>query len=84
MTPHFLIWSFGPQIGSSVERICHQTDSMNRFYLDVKTGPNEEKLLYTVPTSKKKYGGTLRILVRTAKTPNRRGLRLDCTFYTIH
>ena len=27
---------------------------MNRFYLDVKTGPNEEKLLYTVPTSKKK------------------------------
>ena len=38
MTPHFLIWSFGPKIGS-VDRICHQTDSMNRFYLDVKTGP---------------------------------------------
>ena len=35
MTPHFLIWSFGPKIGS-VDRICHQTDSMNRFYLDVK------------------------------------------------
>ena len=32
MTPHFLIWSFGPKIGS-VDRICHQTDSMNRFYL---------------------------------------------------
>ena len=38
MTPHFLIWSFGPKIGS-VDEICHQTDSMNRFYLDVKTGP---------------------------------------------
>ena len=38
MTPHFLMWSFGPKIGS-VDRICHQTDSMNRFYLDVKTGP---------------------------------------------
>ena len=34
-----IIWSFGPKIGS-VDRICHQTDSMNRFYLDVKTGPN--------------------------------------------
>ena len=38
MTPHFLIWSLGPKIGS-VGRICHQTDSMNRFYLDVTTGP---------------------------------------------
>ena len=34
MTPHLLIWSFGPKIGS-VDGICHQTDSMNRFYLDV-------------------------------------------------
>ena len=38
MTPHFLIWSVGPKIGS-VDGICHQTDSMDRFYLDVKTGP---------------------------------------------
>ena len=48
MTPHFLIWSFGPKIGS-VDRICHQTDSMNRFYLDVKTGPNTGP--YEVPLS---------------------------------
>ena len=38
MTPHFLKRSFGPKIGS-VDGICHQTDSMNRLYLDVKTGP---------------------------------------------
>ena len=38
MIPHFPIWSFGPKI-ESVDGICHQTDSMNRFYLDVKTGP---------------------------------------------
>ena len=38
MTPHFLIWSLGPKT-RSVDGICHQTDSMNRFYLDVKTGP---------------------------------------------
>ena len=38
MTPHFLIWSFEPKIGS-VDGICHQTDYVNRFYLDVKTGP---------------------------------------------
>ena len=36
MTPHFPIWSFGPKI-ESVDGICHQTDSMNIFYLDVKT-----------------------------------------------
>ena len=35
MTPHFPIWSFVPKI-DSVDGICHQTDSMNRFYLDVK------------------------------------------------
>ena len=35
--PNIIIWSFGPKIGS-VDGICHQTDSMNRFYLDVKTG----------------------------------------------
>ena len=39
MTPHFLKWSFETKI-ESVDGICHQTDSMNRFYLDVKTGPN--------------------------------------------
>ena len=39
MRPHFLIWSLGPKTGS-VDGICHQTDSMNIFYLDVKTGPN--------------------------------------------
>ena len=39
MTPHFPIWSFGPKI-ESVDGICQQTDSRNRFYLDVKTGPN--------------------------------------------
>ena len=39
MTPHFLKWSFGPKI-ESVDGICRQTDSMNIFYLDVKTGPN--------------------------------------------
>ena len=39
MTPHFLKWSFGPKI-ESVDGICQQTDSRNRFYLDVKTGPN--------------------------------------------
>ena len=38
MTPHFVIQSFGPKIGS-VDGICHQTDSMNIFYLVVKTGP---------------------------------------------
>ena len=37
--PHFLIWSFGPKIGS-VDGICHQTDSMNRFYLDVRDQNN--------------------------------------------
>ena len=42
MTPHFPIWSFGSKI-ESVDGICHQTDSMNRFYLDVKTGPNTGK-----------------------------------------
>ena len=30
----FLIWSFGPEIGS-VDGICHPTGSMNRFYLVV-------------------------------------------------
>ena len=35
MTPHLLIRSFGPKIGS-VDGICHQTDSMNRFHLDVR------------------------------------------------
>ena len=44
MIPHFLIWSFGPKIGT-VDRICHQTDSMNRFYLDFKTGPELRRLL---------------------------------------
>ena len=38
MTPHFLKWSFGPKI-EYVDGICHQTDSMNRFYLDIRTGP---------------------------------------------
>ena len=38
MTTHFLKWSFGPKI-ESVDGICEQTDSRNRFYLDVKTGP---------------------------------------------
>ena len=38
MTPHFQKWSFGPKI-ESVDGICHQTDSINRFYLDVKAGP---------------------------------------------
>ena len=38
MTPHLLKWSFGPKI-EFVDGICHQTDSMNRFDLDVKTGP---------------------------------------------
>ena len=37
MPPHFLM--LGPKTGS-VDGICQQTDSMNRFYLDVKTGPN--------------------------------------------
>ena len=41
MTPHFLKWSFGPKI-ESVDGICQQTDSRNRFYLDVKTGPVEK------------------------------------------
>ena len=40
MTPHFLKWLFGPKI-ESVDGICQQTDSRNRFYLDVKTGPKE-------------------------------------------
>ena len=48
MTPHFLKWSFGPKI-ESVDGICQQTDSRNRFYLDVKTGPNVQK--YTMCTS---------------------------------
>ena len=49
MTPHFLIWPFGPKIGS-VDRICHQTDSMNIFYLDVKTEPKEATQGDTCPT----------------------------------
>ena len=40
MTPHFLKWSFGPKI-ESVDGICQQTDSRNRLYLDVKTGPKQ-------------------------------------------
>ena len=36
-----LKWSLGPKTGS-VDGICQQTDSMNRFYLDVKTVPNLE------------------------------------------
>ena len=43
MTPHFLKWSFGPKI-EYVDGICQQTDSMNRFYLDVKTGPKQPSL----------------------------------------
>ena len=39
MTPYFVIWSLGPKTGS-VDGICHQPDFMNRFYLDVKAGPN--------------------------------------------
>ena len=42
MTPHFLKWSFGPKM-ESVDGICQQTDSKNRFYLDVKTGPESKK-----------------------------------------
>ena len=45
MTPHFLKWSFGPKI-ESVDGICHQTDSMNRFYLDVKTGPYDPRVFF--------------------------------------
>ena len=30
--------ALGPKTGS-VDGICQQTESMNRFYLDVKTGP---------------------------------------------
>ena len=37
MTPYFLNGRL-PQTGS-VDGICQQTDYMNRFYLDVKTGP---------------------------------------------
>ena len=57
MTPHFLIWSFGPKIGP-VDAICHQTVSMNIFYLDVKTGsyswdssqfPRRRPFLYLKP-----------------------------------
>ena len=47
MTPHFLRWSFGPKI-ESVDGICHQTDSMNIFYPDVKTGPNDDPRLFVV------------------------------------
>ena len=43
MTLSFLIWSFGPKIGP-VDGICHQTDSMNRFYLDAKTGSKSFRL----------------------------------------
>ena len=50
MTPHFLIWSFGPKIGS-VDGICHQTDSMDRFYLDVETGPYEDSTNNNVDNS---------------------------------
>ena len=42
MTPHFLIWSFRPKI-RYVDGICHPTDSMNRLYLFVKTGPNQHQ-----------------------------------------
>ena len=46
MTSHFLKWSFGPKI-ESVDGICQQTDSRNRFYLDVKTGNKGEKMSTT-------------------------------------
>ena len=42
MIPYFLIRSFGPKIGS-VDGICHQTDSISRFYLDL--GVNRQKLV---------------------------------------
>ena len=45
MTPHFLKWSFGPKI-ESVDGICQQTDSRNRFYLDVKTEPKADSYAY--------------------------------------
>ena len=47
MTPHFPIWSFGPKI-ESVDGICHQTDSMNRFDLNVKTGPYRQNVLQSM------------------------------------
>ena len=52
MTPHFLKWSFGPKI-ESVDGICQQTDSRNRFYLDVKTGPYSILQKYAVGTYSK-------------------------------
>ena len=45
MTPHFLKWSFGPKI-ESADGNCQQTDSRNRFYLDIKTGPNDLIVLH--------------------------------------
>ena len=57
MTPHFLKWSFGPKI-ESVDGICQQTDSRNRFstlllllllFLTFSVlVANPKKLLYTV------------------------------------
>ena len=66
MRPHFLIWSLGPKTGY-VDGICHQTDSMNIFYLDVKTGPNtynsrflpDMSLLTQAPNKKKLLFGVL-------------------------
>ena len=62
MTPHFLIWSFGPKI-ESVDGICHQTDSMNRFYLDVKTGPKD---LPGIMFATYQAGGRIRLLRESA------------------
>ena len=41
----------GPKTGS-VDGICQQTDSMNRFYLDVKTGPMPKQLVRICPSDR--------------------------------
>ena len=68
MTPHFLIRSFGPKIGS-VDGICHQTDSMNRLYLDVKTGPSGRK---------GQHGVGLAIKEEIVKKAGEDGIAIEC------
>ena len=43
----------------SVDGICQQTDSMNRFYLDVKTGPYNGGLLPDIILTLCNYIGEL-------------------------
>ena len=47
MTPHFLIWSFGPKIGP-VDGICRQTDSRTYSISTLRQGRTDEHTRFLV------------------------------------